>query len=138
MVKNYSLQELPEIASEVLRHAKYKILLFYGELGVGKTTLIKEIVKQLDVSDTVSSPTFSLVNEYLSNKNEKIYHFDFYRIDDEVEALDMGVEEYFFSKCWCLVEWPDKVENLLPLKAVNIIISANNDQQRTIEITTNE
>ena len=103
-------------------------------MGVGKTTLIKEIVKQLGVADTVSSPTFSLVNEYLTNDNEKVYHFDFYRIDDESEALDMGVEEYFYSKCWCLVEWPNKVQNLLPLKSVSITISADANQQRTIEL----
>ena len=138
MVKNYCLQDLPDIANEILHFAKHKILLFYGEMGVGKTTLIKEIVKQLGVADTVSSPTFSLVNEYLTSEDEKVYHFDFYRVNDEVEALDMGVEEYFYSKCWCLVEWPNKVENLLPLKSVNITISTNNNQQRTIELINNE
>jgi tRNA threonylcarbamoyladenosine biosynthesis protein TsaE len=138
MVKNYSLKELPEIAKEVLHFAKHKILLFYGEMGVGKTTLIKEIVKQLGVADNVSSPTFSLVNEYLTSTHEKVYHFDFYRIIKEEEALDMGIEEYFYSNCWCLLEWPDKVENLLPLRSVNITISTNNDQQRTIELINNE
>ena len=138
MVKEYSLKELPEIAKDVLRNAKHKILLFYGEMGVGKTTLIKEIVKQLGVADNVSSPTFSLVNEYLTSTQEKVYHFDFYRIDKEEEALDMGIEEYFYSNCWCLLEWPNKVENLLPLRSVNITISTNNDQQRTIELINNE
>ena len=90
------------------------------------------------MTDTVSSPTFSLVNEYLTSNNEKVYHFDFYRVDDEVEALDMGVEEYFYSKCWCLVEWPNKVENLLPLKSVNITIASNTNQQRTIQLINNE
>ena len=138
MVKNYRLEDLPDIAKEIIHFAKHKILLFYGEMGVGKTTLIKEIVKQLGVTDTVSSPTFSLVNEYLTSDDEKVYHFDFYRVDDEVEALDMGVEEYFYSKCWCLVEWPNKVENLLPLKSVNITIASNTNQQRTIQLINNE
>lgn len=138
MVKNYSLQQLPEIAKEVLQFAKHKVLLFYGEMGVGKTTLIKEVVKQLGVSDTVSSPTFSLVNEYHADNGEKIFHFDFYRIDHEDEAMDMGIEEYFYSNNWCLVEWPNKVENLLPLKSVIITIKANSNQQRTIELINNE
>jgi tRNA threonylcarbamoyladenosine biosynthesis protein TsaE len=134
MTKNYTLKELPQIAKTVIEFAQHKVLLFYGEMGVGKTTLIKEIVKQLGVSDNVSSPTFSLVNEYHSEASEKVYHFDFYRIDNEVEAMDMGIEEYFYSNCWCLVEWPNKVENLLPLDAVTITITANNNQQRTIDL----
>ena len=138
MIKNYSLQQLPEIAKELLQFSKHKILLFYGDMGVGKTTLIKEIVKQLGVSDTVSSPTFSLVNEYHSKNNEKVYHFDFYRIEKEEEAMDMGIEEYFYSDSWCLVEWPNKVENLLPLNSVIVTITTTNNQQRTIEIVNNE
>lgn len=138
MIKNYTLQQLPEIAKEVINYSKHKVLLFYGEMGVGKTTLIKEIVKQLGVLDNVSSPTFSLVNEYCTTKNKKIFHFDFYRIENEEEALDMGIEEYFYSNNWCLVEWPNKVENLLPLKSVNITITQNSNQLRTIEVINNE
>ncbi|NLP58120.1 tRNA (adenosine(37)-N6)-threonylcarbamoyltransferase complex ATPase subunit type 1 TsaE [Lutibacter sp. B1] len=138
MIKNYSLQELPEIAKEVVKNSKHKVLLFYGEMGVGKTTLIKEILKELDVIDNVSSPTFSLVNEYHTNNDEKIYHFDFYRIDDEEEALDMGIEEYFYSNNWCLIEWPNKVENLVPLNSVTITITSNKNQLRTIELKNNE
>lgn len=138
MIKNYSLHQLPEIAKEVLQFAKYKVVLFYGEMGVGKTTLIKEIVKQLGVLDTVTSPTFSLVNEYHTKNDEKVYHFDFYRIDNEEEAMDMGIEEYFYSNNWCLVEWPNKVENLLPLKSVSISITLNENQLRTIELKNNE
>ncbi len=138
MKKNYSLQDISEVAKEVIANAKHKVLLFYGEMGVGKTTLIKEIEKQLGVLDNVSSPTFSLVNEYLSTSKEKIYHFDFYRIHKEEEALDMGIEEYFYSNCWCLVEWPNKIENLLPLKSVIISITAKENQLRTIELMNNE
>ncbi|MDO9595181.1 MAG: tRNA (adenosine(37)-N6)-threonylcarbamoyltransferase complex ATPase subunit type 1 TsaE [Lutibacter sp.] len=137
MTKNYTLEELPAIAKEVIKSAKNKVLLFYGEMGVGKTTLIKEIVKQLGSNDCVSSPTFSLVNEYHAVNGDKIYHFDFYRINNEYEALDIGVEEYFYSDCWCLIEWPNKVENLLPLNSVTITITANSDQLRTIELRNN-
>lgn len=138
MIKNYTLEELPLIAKEVIDSSNNKVLLFYGEMGVGKTTLIKEIVKELGVLDNVSSPTFSLVNEYHTTNGEKVFHFDFYRIDDEEEALDMGIEEYFYSNSWCLVEWPNKVENLLPLNAVIISITAKDNQLRTIELTNNE
>ena len=138
MIKNYALEELPAIAQEVIKSTKSKVLLFYGEMGVGKTTLIKEIVKQLESSDNVSSPTFSLVNEYHTVNGDKIYHFDFYRINHENEALDIGVEEYFYSNCWCLIEWPNKVENLLPLNSVTITITASSDELRTIELRNNE
>lgn len=137
MIKNYALEELPIIAKEIIKSAKHKVLLFYGEMGVGKTTLIKEIVKQLGSLDTVSSPTFSLVNEYHTTNGEKIYHFDFYRINNEIEALDIGVEEYFYSNCWCLVEWPNKVENLVPLNSVTVTITSSSDQLRTIELRNN-
>ena len=134
MQQNYSLEEISTIAQEVIKNAKHKVLLFFGEMGVGKTTLIKEIVKQLGVDDNVSSPTFSLVNEYLSNTGEPVYHFDFYRINNESEAMDMGIEEYFYSNNWCLVEWPNKIENLLPLESVSVTITANSNQQRTITL----
>lgn len=137
MIKNYTLEDLPAIAKEVIKSAKNKVLLFYGEMGVGKTTLIKEIVKQLGSFDNVSSPTFSLVNEYHTVNGEKVYHFDFYRINNENEALDMGAEEYFYSDCWCLIEWPEKLKNLVPLNSVMITITANNDQLRTLELKNN-
>ena len=123
MNKNYTLEDLPTIASEIIASVKSKQLLFYGEMGAGKTTLIKEICNQLDVLDTISSPTFSLVNEYETSKNKKVFHFDFYRIEDEEEALDMGIEEYFDNKYWCLIEWPENIKNLLPLDAVQIYLS---------------
>lgn len=134
MNKNYSLKNLSEIATEVIASAENKILLFYGEMGVGKTTLIKEICKQLEVLDTISSPTFSLVNEYRSEKNIKVYHFDFYRINDEEEALDMGIEEYFDNNAWCLIEWPENIKNLLPLDAVEIHLNLLEDNQRNIQL----
>jgi tRNA threonylcarbamoyladenosine biosynthesis protein TsaE len=138
MILNYSLSELTDVAQKVIKNSKNNVLLFYGEMGVGKTTLIKEIVKQLGVNDNVSSPTFSLVNEYHSTDGSKIFHFDFYRINNEDEALDMGIEEYFYSKNWCLVEWPNKVENLVPLNAVNIKIKVTKKDLRTLELKNNE
>ena len=121
MNKNYSLENLSEVAAELISSAKNKTLLFYGQMGVGKTTLIKEICKQLGVLDTISSPTFSLVNEYETSKNEKVFHFDFYRITNEEEALGMGIKEYLFNNDWCLIEWPENIQNLVPIDAIKTI-----------------
>ncbi len=134
MNTNYSLHQLPAIAKQIIKEAKHKTILFYGSMGVGKTTLIKEIIKQLGVDDNVSSPTFSLVNEYLSNTSETIYHFDFYRIESEDEALDIGIEEYFNVNAWCFIEWPEKVKNVLPLDAVEIHLSLNEDGSRKVDV----
>jgi len=131
---NFSLQQLSDIAHQIIQISTEKTLLFYGSMGVGKTTLIKEIVKQLGVNDVVSSPTFSLVNEYETLQGDLVYHFDFYRIDSDEEALDIGIEDYFNDNNWCLVEWPEKVKNLLPLDAVEIHLSLNNDGTRNIRI----
>jgi tRNA threonylcarbamoyladenosine biosynthesis protein TsaE len=134
MNKDYSLENLPLIASEIISSAKNKKLLFYGQMGVGKTTLIKEICNQLGVLDNISSPTFSLVNEYKTSKKSKIFHFDFYRIKDEEEVLDIGIEEYFDTSYWCLVEWPENIENLLPLDVVQIHLSILDVGQRNVQI----
>lgn len=138
MERKYSLDELHDVAKEVIKNAKFKVLLFEGVMGVGKTTLIKEITKELGVIDVVSSPTFSLVNEYHTQNSTKVYHFDFYRIEDEEEALDIGVDEYFYSGDWCLIEWPLKIKNLLPLESVLIKILTGKAQQRTIQLINNE
>jgi tRNA threonylcarbamoyladenosine biosynthesis protein TsaE len=132
--KKYTLELIPKIAKEIIKNAKGKILLFNGEMGAGKTTLIKEISKQLGVKDITSSPTFSLVNEYQTNRGETIYHFDFYRINDEEEAYDMGIEDYLYNDAWCFIEWGENVQNLLPLEITNINIDIVNTNQRTIEI----
>ena len=137
MNKNYSLNELTTIAQEVVNNAQNKVLLFNGDMGVGKTTLIKEICKILGVDDVAHSPTFSLVNEYKTINNETVYHFDFYRIEDEEEAYDMGVEDYLYSNNWCLIEWPENVKNLLPLDAVEVKIMLLDDGQRNIQLKTN-
>jgi tRNA threonylcarbamoyladenosine biosynthesis protein TsaE len=134
MNTNYSLKNLPEIASAIIASAKSKTLLFFGEMGAGKTTLIKEICKQLDVVDSISSPTFSLVNEYQTSKEVAVFHFDFYRITDEKEAFDMGIEEYLYNNDWCLIEWPQNVENLLPLEAVKLHLSILENGQRNLQL----
>ena len=134
MNKNYSLEDLSLIASEIILLAKSKTLLFYGEMGVGKTTLIKEICKLLKVQDSISSPTFSLVNEYQTSNKDKVFHFDFYRITNDEEALDMGIEEYFYNNDWCLIEWPKNIENLLPLDAVEIHLTILDNLKRNIQL----
>ena len=134
MNKNYKIDQIPLIAKELLQIVNKKILLFYGEMGSGKTTLIKEIIKQLGVNEVVNSPTFSLVNEYSSTDDERIFHFDFYRIENEIEAYDIGLEEYLDGDNWCLIEWPEKVENLLPLDAVPIQIQINRDDSRNVQL----
>ena len=134
MNKNYSLSGINRIAKDIIKSSIQKILLFHGEMGVGKTTLIKEICKELGTDDITSSPTFSIVNEYKTNTNHTIYHFDFYRINNEEEAYNIGVEDYFDSDAWCLIEWPSVIQNLLPLDYVNIHLSELDDGQRNIQL----
>ena len=111
------------------------IFAFFGEMGVGKTTFIKALCKKLGVEDIVNSPTFTIVNEYQSAKGFPIYHFDFFRIDKEKEAFDIGIDEYFSGKGLCLIEWPEKISSLLPKGSVKIDISLNQDGSRTLNIT---
>ena len=134
MNKNYSLSDVNRIAKDIIKSSSQKILLFHGEMGVGKTTLIKEICKELGTDDITSSPTFSIVNEYKTKMNDTIYHFDFYRINNEEEAYNIGVEDYFDSDAWCLIEWPSVIQNLLPLDYVNIHLSELDDGQRNIQL----
>lgn len=127
------LEELKEAAQTIIdAFPQERIFLFYGHMGAGKTTLINELCLLLGVTDHTSSPTFSIVNEYEAAKGQ-IYHFDFYRLKDEMEALDMGYEEYFYSGHYCFVEWPEKISSLLPLHYVKISISAIENQHRIIE-----
>lgn len=114
-----------DIAKQLLEAFPDKrIFAFFGEMGAGKTTFIKSICQYLGVKDTTSSPTFSLVNEYLDRDGKTIYHFDMYRIEDPMEAVRMGFEEYSDSGNYCFIEWPEKIHNLLPLDVVQVEISA--------------
>lgn len=133
----HDLEELASISTEILKFANgLKFWVFDGDMGAGKTTLIKEICNQLGVVDVISSPTYSIVNEYQNESGEKLYHFDFYRIDDEEEAMDIGVEEYFDSGNYCFVEWPSKIPSLLPeSRFLNLKISLGNNEERHIELT---
>ena len=107
---------------------------FRGEMGAGKTTLIRAICDALGVTDTVTSPTFAIVNEYRGEGIPPVYHFDFYRIDRIEEAFDFGYEEYFYGGDLCLVEWPEKIESLLPDDAMTVRIEVTGEDSRTIEI----
>lgn len=118
-----SLDTLPEVARWILDNAAEDVILLHGQMGAGKTTLIKALCKAMQVEDEVSSPTYSLVNEYYSPSYGTVYHFDLYRIDDENEALDMGIEEYLYSGSKCLIEWPEKISNLLPEECATVEIS---------------
>lgn len=113
ILESGNLNDLVIVAQSIIKHSSNKkIVLLNGEMGVGKTTLVKAIAKLLGVEENVSSPTFSIVNEY--HGNEVIFHFDFYRLEEEEEAYDFGIEEYFDSGNLCLLEWPEKISNLLP------------------------
>lgn len=129
----YKEADLQNIAKSLLEEAEVqKIWCFYGEMGAGKTTLIKEICVQLGVLDIMSSPTFSIVNEYLDDIGESIYHFDFYRLKEESEALDIGIEDYFYSDSYCFIEWPEKIPNLIPDSHLKISINLVDEKTRSI------
>ncbi|MEG1611987.1 MAG: tRNA (adenosine(37)-N6)-threonylcarbamoyltransferase complex ATPase subunit type 1 TsaE [Alistipes sp.] len=130
-----SLTELPEVAEAVIHSlGKRTVVVFRGAMGAGKTTLIREIVAQLGATDTVTSPTFAIINQYSGTGGRIIYHFDFYRINRIEEAYDFGYEEYFYSGDLCLVEWPEKVEELLPEGVMTVRITADSEDERTFEI----
>ncbi|AXB57797.1 tRNA (adenosine(37)-N6)-threonylcarbamoyltransferase complex ATPase subunit type 1 TsaE [Flavobacterium fluviale] len=130
----FSLDQIQEAAEQILASNPKKIILFNGEMGVGKTTLIKQLCKSLGVEDATSSPTFSLVNEYNTANNEIVYHFDFYRLNKETEALDMGVDDYLYSGNWCFIEWSEKIENLLPEETSTITIELLSDGKRELKL----
>ncbi|PKV51127.1 tRNA threonylcarbamoyladenosine biosynthesis protein TsaE [Aquimarina sp. MAR_2010_214] len=131
MTIEYTLQDLPDVAEKIISNVTSKIILFDAEMAVGKTTLIKEICKHLGVKDIISSPTYSLVNEYES-KEGLVYHFDFYRIKEEEEAYQIGFEEYLDSDAWVFIEWPKKVNRLLPENCVTITIDLLDDKKRVL------
>lgn len=128
-------REIPEAARRIIEFCKgEKIWVFQGRMGAGKTTFIKEIARQMGVTDLVSSPTFSIVNEYRDVQGQPIYHFDFYRVDDPEEALDIGSEEYFYSGNYCWVEWAEKIFPYIPEKFALIEIKAGLNDERGISL----
>jgi tRNA threonylcarbamoyladenosine biosynthesis protein TsaE len=123
------------VAKSLVAQLNNKKMAFYGEMGAGKTTLIKAIVKELGGQDEVSSPTFGLVNEYHYKNGDLLgYHFDFYRLNDETEALDMGLEDYFSTDVWIFMEWPEKIPNLLPERFTKLQIDILGPDERRITI----
>ncbi|WP_338407232.1 tRNA (adenosine(37)-N6)-threonylcarbamoyltransferase complex ATPase subunit type 1 TsaE [uncultured Flavobacterium sp.] len=130
----FSLDEINTVAKKILEQNPNKVILFHGEMGVGKTTLIKALAKQLGVKETTSSPTYSLVNEYQTTNNQIVYHFDYYRIKNELEALDMGADEYLYSDNWCFIEWAEKIKNLIPELHSEISIAILPDGKRSLKL----
>lgn len=131
----FSLDKIDEIAKKVLQNSSTKIIVFSGQMGSGKTTLISSISKILGSNSTVSSPTFSIVNEY-ELPNDKIYHFDFYRIKNYTEALDIGFEEYLKSDSWNFIEWPEKIYPLLPKGIIHLKLIFVSSEIRLLEFQT--
>jgi tRNA threonylcarbamoyladenosine biosynthesis protein TsaE len=131
-----SLNELGQAAGKFVElMGDRRVFAFYGEMGAGKTTFITSICRALGVEENITSPTFALVNEYLTRQGDSIYHFDCYRLKNQQEAYDIGAEEYFYSGNVCFIEWPDRIEDLLPLNTVVVKISLNSDTQRLIEVS---
>ncbi len=137
VVKNNSFEELADTARSIVQQfAGEKLFLLYGRMGAGKTTLIKELCKALQVIDVVNSPTFSIVNEYKTVSGESVFHFDLYRIKSPVELLDIGYEEYLFSDSICLIEWPELATDLMPESYISIFIEVDEQTaSRTLRVT---
>ena len=131
MTITYSINDLADVARKLIQSSTHKTWLFNAQMGAGKTTLIKQLAKELGVNEMASSPTFSIVNEYLGTK-DKVYHFDLYRLKNEEEAYDMGLDEYFDEDAWCFVEWPDLAQNILPENVHTVSITIVDEHTREL------
>ena len=134
----FTIDELESVAQQIIAQQPARVILFHGEMGVGKTTLIKQLCKTLGVTEATSSPTFSLVNEYETITNQIVYHFDFYRLKNEMEALDMGADDYFYSGNWCFIEWAEKIPNLIPEEHAIITIELVDNGKRHLTLTNSQ
>jgi tRNA threonylcarbamoyladenosine biosynthesis protein TsaE len=131
----FSIDEIHDVAHKIIDENPNKVIVFHGQMGVGKTTLIKALSLELGVQDPTSSPTFSIVNEYEISNNNFVYHFDVYRLQSETEALDMGIDEYFYSENWCFIEWAEKIPNLIPKEHSTIHLTLTVDGKRHLRLT---
>ena len=128
-----SINELGGVSRKLLvKYPQKKIFAFYGELGAGKTTFIKAVCENLDVADNINSPSFAIINVYNTQRNDEIYHFDFYRLKSLEEAFDIGYEDYFYSGCYCFIEWPEKIETLLPEDTVRVYLEISKQDDTRI------
>lgn len=134
MEKTYSLSEIETVATKMLPYLTNKIILVNGEMGAGKTTMIKALCKALKSPDVVSSPTFSLINEYRTANDKPLYHFDCYRIENEEEAYDFGAEEYLYSGHLCFIEWSENIASLLPEEFTSLLIEKIDATTRKITL----
>ena len=127
----FSLEQINQVAKEIVKQNPEKVILFNGDMGVGKTTFIKALSKVLGVTEATSSPTFSLVNEYEAENGKLVYHFDVYRLKNEAEAYDMGIDEYLYSGEWCFIEWAEKIPSLIPKQhsVINIKVLPNGNRK---------
>lgn len=134
-IKIESLDKIGDAALEFVRNmGDNTVFAFHGAMGAGKTTFIKAICEKLGVSDTINSPTFAIVNEYRSDSAELVYHFDFYRINKIEEVFDFGYEDYFYSGSLCFIEWPERIESLLPHDTVHVTIDPLEDGSRNVTV----
>ena len=131
ILQDENSQDLP--LTQLLQSSSTKVVAFYGKMGAGKTSLIKELCSELGTKDIVNSPTFSIVNIY-DTESEKIYHFDCYRLNSITEALDLGIEDYFYSNHYCFIEWPENIETILPNDIIKITIEHSIDNTRKVTV----
>lgn len=138
----YTIDNIDQTVSQIIdffkKNENLKVVAFYGKMGSGKTTLIKQICENFGVTDEVTSPTFAIINEYSTPNDDFIYHFDFYRLKDIQEAINIAAEDYFFSGNYCFLEWPEIVEPILPEHIIKINITEINNNTRQLSIRVNE
>ena len=130
-----SIDKISQVAEAFLKaFPEPAVFCFYGSMGAGKTTFIQALCEQLKVVDVVNSPSFAIVNEYNTDQEDTVYHFDFYRLKEEEEAFDLGYEDYFYSDSYCFVEWPEKIASLLPEKRYDVKVTVLDDDSRQIKV----
>ena len=130
-----SLEDINSVAKQFIELVgERRVFAMYGAMGVGKTTFVKAVCEELGVDDTINSPTFAIVNEYRTPEDKLVYHFDFYRIEDVQEAYDFGYEDYFYSKAICFIEWPERIESILPTDVINLNFTEEEDGSRILQV----